>query len=195
MATLEHELIRRGPERPREHHVFVSAGGRRRRALRAAGLVAGGLALVWLVALGLALAGSTRLPGLPVPEAKPAAAGAASAASTAAPAPAPGGAHVVPARPMTSRRLEPRPAARSLSQTQPVRTTPSVTRAAPVTPATSATSPAPTAATPTQGWSRHGWTAPPGQTKRGEPTPRGTGHPTDSTTTISTTHGNGHGKG
>jgi hypothetical protein len=192
MATLEHELTSGRQKRPGDHHVFVSGGGRRRRALRAAGLVAGALALVWLVALGLALAGSTRLPGLPVPDEKPVAARHASPASTrtAAPARSLAGAHVTPARPAAAPpRLEPQRAAPSPSPARPVPAIPPVTRAAPVTPSTASP-----AVTPRQGWARRGSTAPPGQTRRSEPTPRGTGRPPDAGTT-STTHGNGHGKG
>jgi hypothetical protein len=196
MATLEHELTRGGQARPREHHVFVSAGGRRRRALRAAGVVAGALALVWLVALGLALAGSARLPGLPAPDAKPLAARDATAASTATAAPARphAGAHLGSARPGTPRRLEQRRAAPFLSPARPVRSIPPVRRATPVSPATSTTTQAPAAATQTQGWSQRGWTNPPGQTKRSEPKPRGSGPSTD-LATPGATRGNGHGKG
>jgi hypothetical protein len=69
MATLEHEeLLPGGREQARDRHVFVSRGERRQRLLGAAGVVAGGLALVWLLALGVAVAGgSTQLPGLPAP--------------------------------------------------------------------------------------------------------------------------------
>jgi hypothetical protein len=191
MATLEHELTRGGQARPRDHHVFVSADGRRRRALRAAGLVAGALALTWLVALGLALAGSTRLPGLPVPDEKAVAAPHASAqlTQTAAPLRSLVRAHVTPARPATARRLQPRRAAPPPRPARPVLAIPPATRAAPDT--TSTSSPA---ATPTQGWARRGWTAPPGRTRPIEPAPRGVGRSTDAGTTGAT-HGNGHGKG
>jgi hypothetical protein len=194
MATLEHELTRGGQARPREQHVFVSTGGRRQRALRAAGVVAGALALVWLVALGLALAGSTRLPGLPVPDAKPVAASYASAALTTA---------LEHSRPL-ARATRPPTATPRLDElrraaaptgtaraTAPARAVQPAPRGAPVAATTSTIQ---IAATPTQGWVRRGWTAPPGQTKRNEPTLRGTGRSTDSGTT-STTHGNGHGKG
>lgn len=196
MATLEHEQpIRRGPAPPREHHVFVSVDGRRQRALRTAGLVAGGLALVWLMALGLALAGSTRLPGLPVPDVKPLDARDVSSGSTPTSAPASRArAHVAPARTVTPRRHEPRRAAASASPgraTAPARAIPPATRVAPVAATTPTTG---TVSTPTQGWAQRGWTAPPGQTRRNEPTARGTGRPTDAGT-AGTTHGNGHGKG
>ena len=196
MATLEHEqLIRGGLSHPREHHVFVSAGGRRQQALRGTGLVAGALALVWLVALGLALAGSTRLPGLPVPVAKAVAVPDASA--TASSAPRHSRAHTARAGASRPQPSAARPAAAAAS---PVRTTaaaaavPPATRAAPAAAVTSAAAQAQTGAAPTQGWARRGWTAPPGRTKRSVPTPRGARRPTD-TTTTSTTHGNGHGKG
>jgi hypothetical protein len=194
MATVEHEQpIPRGPSRPRDHHVFVSAGGRRQSALRAAGLVAGALALVWLVALGLALAGSTRIPGLPVPDAKPADARDGSAGSTANAARR-ARAHVNPVRTATPRRHEPRRAEAAVTTAgvpTPARSSTPMTRVAPAVAPTLAIQ---TAATPTQGWLRRGWTDPPGQTKRSEPTARGAGRRTDAGTT-STTHGNGHGKG
>jgi hypothetical protein len=195
MATLEHEQpIRPAPARPREHHVFVSAGGRRQGALRAAGLVAGALALVWLVALGLALAGSTRLPGLPVPDVKPVAGPDSSAASTPALGHSRPLARAARAPTATPRRHEPRRAAtptRAPRATASVRAVESAPRVAPVSATTPTTL---TAATPAQGWSRRGWTTPPGKTKRTEPTPRGAGRPNDAGT-AGTTHGNGHGKG
>ena len=191
MATLEHEQpIRRAPARPREHHVFVSAGGRRQRALRAAGLVAGTLALVWLVALGLALAGSTRLPGLPVPDGKPVAALKAPAGSIKALGHFRPFARATRALTATPRQHEPRRAAAPARATAPARAIQPSPRVAPA----STTPTTRIAATPTQGWVRRGWTAPPGQTKRNEPMPRGTGRPTDAGT-AGTTHGNGHGKG
>jgi hypothetical protein len=195
MATLEHEQrIRCEPPRPREHHVFVSVDGRRQRALRTAGLVAGGLALVWLVALGLALAGSTRLPGLPVPDGKPVPARDVSAGSSTALehsrpiAQATRAPTAMPLRHELPRAASPTSTARA---TAPARAIEPVPRVAPVAVTMPTTQ---TASTPTQGSVRRGWTAPPGQTKRDEPTPRGTGRPTDAGLT-STTHGNGHGKG
>jgi len=193
MATLEHEQPIGGkPSRPLEHHVFVSLGGRRQSALRAGGLVAGALALVWLVALGLALAGSTRLPGLPVREAKPVGARDVSAASSAT------AARRALAGPTPVRAAMPRShelrRATAPADVAPAKAARSIPPATGVVPAASTTPAAGTAATPTQGWSRRGWTVPPGQTKRSERTPRGTGRPTD-TGTTSTTHGNGHGKG
>jgi hypothetical protein len=194
MATVEHEQpIPRGPSRPLDHHVFVSAGGRRQSALRAAGFVAGALALVWLVALGLALAGSTRLPGLPVPGVKPAAVPDVSAAPTTALKHSRALARAARAPSVAPPHRELRRAAPSTRTRAPARATQPAPTVAPVasTPPTIQTA----TATPTQGWTRRGWTAPPGQTKRNEPTPRATGRPTDSTTTTGTTHGNGHGKG
>jgi hypothetical protein len=195
MATLEHEQpIRPAPARPREHHVFVSAGRRRQGALRAAGLVAGALALVWLVALGLALAGTTRLPGLPVPDVKPVATPEASAASSPALGHSRPLALTARAPTATPRGQEPRRVAvpsRAARATAPATAVQPAPRVAPVVATTPTTL---TAATPTQGWSRRGWTTPPGKTKRNEPTPRGTGRPTDAGT-AGTTHGNGHGKG
>ena len=204
MATLEHEQLLPGARpRPREHHVFVSRDGRRQRVLRAAGLVAGALALVWLVALGLAMAGSTRLPGFPVPGAKRVAfARDASPAATTAPRRQSRAA--VRTAASTPRRVEPQ---RSSVRANPGRTTAPATvtttavRPAPAAPAapavtvTAAAPPAQTPATPRQGWARRGSAAPPGQTRRNQPAAPA-GHATDSTgTTTSTTHGNGHGKG
>jgi hypothetical protein len=197
MATVEHEQpIRRGPARPREHHVFVSASGHRQSAVRAAGLVAGALALVWLVALGLALAGNRRLPGLPVTDPKPVAARGASGASTPTPASRHSRrlAQATRTRTETPQSHESRRAAAPTSTAPakaPIAGIPPAPRGAPVGVTTPTTL---TAASPTHGWARRGWTAPPGTTKINDPTPRGTGPSTNAGTT-STTHGNGHGSG
>jgi len=196
MATLEHEqLIRGGRARSPEAHVFVSPGGRRQRVLRGAGVVAGALALVWLVALGLAMAGSTRLPDLPL-GVKRVATRDALAAATSAPKHSQVRVQAARATTVTPRLGKPR---RGGAASSPVRSTasaPAISSPTPTAPSASVTSTTPqvTAATPTRGWARRGLTTPLGQTKRNEPTPRGLDRSTDGTTT-STTHGNGHGKG
>jgi hypothetical protein len=200
MATLEHEqLIRGGRARSPEAHVFVSLGGRRQRVLRGAGVVAGTLALVWLVALGLTMAGSTRLTDLPV-GVKRVATRDALAAATSAPkhsqvrVQAP---RVTIVTPLLGKPPRGGAASSPVGSTAsapaisfPTPAAPSAAPPASVTP----TTPQVTAATPTRGWARRGLTTPPGQTKRNEPTPRALDRSTDAKTT-STTHGNGHGKG
>src|SRR5438046_7851757 len=66
MATVEYgNGTTRGPiERAGDAHVFAAASGRRAGVLRAAGIVAGVLALAWLAALALSLLGAGALPGL-----------------------------------------------------------------------------------------------------------------------------------
>jgi hypothetical protein len=51
----------------RDRPVFVSAGNRRRRALRALGYVAGALTVLWVVALIAGAVGAERLPAVPFP--------------------------------------------------------------------------------------------------------------------------------
>jgi hypothetical protein len=181
MATLEHEQICGGRERLPEAHVFVSPGGRRQRVLRSAGVVAGALALVWLVALGLAMAGSTRLPDLPLLEGKRVAARDALAAATSTPKHSQIRVRAARATTVTPRHRKPRHGGAASS---PVEST---------TPATAISYPTPqvTASPLTRGWARRGLTTPPGQTKRNEPTPRALDRSTD----TSTTHDNAHGKG
>jgi hypothetical protein len=199
MATLEHEqLIRGGRARSPEAHVFVSHGGRRQRVLPGAGVVAGALALVWLVALGLAMAGSTRLPDLPLLGGKRVAARDALAVPTSAPKHSQVRVQATRATTVTPRLGKPR---RGGAASSPVGSTASAPAISPTPAAPSAapsasvtTTPPVLAATPTRGWARRGLTTPPGQTNRNEPTPRGLDRSTDGTTT-STTHGNGHGKG
>lgn len=202
MATLEHEqLIPGGQSRPGEQHIFVSPYGRRQRALRLAGLLAGALALVWLVALGLAMVGSARLAGLPVPGAQRVAFARDASATAAVPAPrrhSPTGGHEARAASSTPGRVEPQSAS---ARTNPARTTAPATTPPAVLPApaasvTSATPPLEAATPSRHGWARRGWTVPPGQTKRDQPAARGAGHSTDAagTTTTSATRGDPHGK-
>jgi hypothetical protein len=197
MATLEHEqLIRGGRARSPEAHVFVYHGGRRQRVLRGAGIVAGALALVWLVALGLAMAGSTRLPGLPLLGGKRVAARHALALATSAPKHSQVRVQATRARTVTPRLGKPRRGGAASSPVGSTASAPAISSPTPAAPSASVTSTTPqvTAATPTRGWARRGLTTPLGQTKRNEPTPRGLDRSTDAKTT-STTHGNGHGKG
>jgi hypothetical protein len=202
MATLEHEQLLPGARAGvADEHVFVSHDGRRQRIVRAASLVAGGLALVWLAALGLALAGSTRLPGLPLPAAKesvPAPAPAQvvapvpSAPRARAHAPAPTRPAPV-VRPIVERPATVHLAPRMASAPAPAAPAVHRSRAAAVTPAPP---PAPAATAPQRGWERRGWTAPPGQTRRTDPASRGSGHSSDAGASgTTTTHGNGHGNG
>jgi len=200
MATLEHEQLIRGPRsRPREQHVFVSADGHRQRVLRLAGLVAGALALVWLVALALALAGSARLPGLPGPGAKQVAVAPDASAATARRTHSHSGGRTARPAASTLQRAEPQSApapatpARAAAPAPP----PTLTRPTTVVSLTPAPPPAQTqtGAAPRQGWTRHGWTTSPGQTRR-NPAPRGAGHPADTTGTTATgaAHADPHGK-
>ena len=194
MATLEHEQLLPRRAGVAHEHVFVSHDGRRQRILRAAGVVAGGLALVWLAALGLSLAGSTRLPGLSLQAAKHSVPARAPAQAVA---PAPPAAHAralalapTPRPAPTLRHVAPRRAAVHVAPTAaaPARVPPAGhrVRTATVTPAHAATA-------PQRGWARRGWTAPPGQTRRTDPGSRGSGRPSGAAVTgTTTTHGNGH---
>jgi hypothetical protein len=196
MATLEHEQLTCGGRAGSpEAHVFVSLGGRRQRVIRGAGVVAGGLALVWLVALGLAMAGSSRLPDLPL-GVKRVAAHDALALATSAPKHSQVRVQATRARTVTPRLGKPRRGGAASSPVGSTASAPAISSPTPAAPSASVTSTTPqvTAATPTRGWARRGLTTPLGQTKRNEPTPRSLDRSTDGTTT-STTHGNGHGKG
>ena len=193
MATLEHEQICGGRERLPEAHVFVSPGGRRQRVLRSAGVVAGALALVWLVALGLAMAGSTRLPDLPLLEGKRVAARDTLAAATSAPKHSQIRVRAARATAVTPRHGKQRHGGAASSPVESTAPATAISYPTPAAPSASVTSTTPqvTASPLTRGWARRGLTTPPGQTKRNEPTPRALDRSTD----TSTTHDNAHGKG
>ncbi len=154
MATLEHEQVLCG----RAAHVFAAATGRRARVLRMTGIAAGVLAVGWLAALGLALFGAGAFPGA-LPGIK-----------THGPASAPS--HPVRSTPVRgAARVPGFPAAGASSgirRAPPARTT-AVSARRPVAPVAAAApaAPAQASAPSGQGWARRGWTAPPGQTRRG----------------------------
>jgi hypothetical protein len=183
MTTLEQEQPFLGPATP--EHVFASANGRRARFMRVAGSGAGVLALGWLVALGLAILGAASIPG----------------ALPGASEPASRPARAVP-RADTSRPVHGQRATRALRApvaAQPLRhhavaavalpSTAAARRLSPpersVAPSAPAAPPAPVAtASSRQGWARHGWKAPPGQT-RTKPDRRRA----DPTTAVDGSHG------
>ncbi|HYX88065.1 MAG TPA: hypothetical protein VE753_01720 [Gaiellaceae bacterium] len=187
MTTLEHDQLRGALESARDRHVFVSEDGRRQRMLRAAGIVAGGVALAWLLALGLAMAGSTRLPGLTVPAVREGAPTPARAATATPPA-------ALSSLGALSRTPRPAPSTRRPAAHAAPKTTPAPLKLSPVlhrAPATRPASRARAAVTPPRGWARHGWTSPSGQAKQAGRPGRGRGHAFGAAV-ATTTHGNGH---
>jgi hypothetical protein len=202
MATLEqeHAIPGRRSLPPGKQHVFAADDGRRARLTRAAGLATAALALVWLAALGVAMLGAGRLPGLLLPRAKQV--GRAPDAATAHRSPfvqSPAARSATRPGVPTPRRSTPqRPSAQADRVEHPTRApevlsnpAPAVVpRAADPAPAAPATVQAPALR---QGWARQGWTAPPGQTKRDEPVSRGnprrTEAPASTTKTATTTQG------
>jgi hypothetical protein len=203
MATLEqrHSILARRLPPPREEHVFAADDGRRARVARLAGLGTAAVALVWLSALGAAMLGAERLPGVSLPSVKQVL-----RVSDAAPR-------------QMSRFIQPPPGRRAaraaaprLGRSEPQRLSAQagrVHRAAPAPaillssapdalppaahPAPLAPAPAQAPSPPQHGWARHGWTAPPGQAKRDESVPPGhprrTGPPASPNTIATSTQG------
>jgi hypothetical protein len=189
MATLEqlHSILARGLPPPREQHVFAAEDGRRARVVRLAGLGTAAFALVWLAALGVAMLGAGRLPGVPLPSVeqvhrvsdaamrqrspfvRPRAGRA--AARTAAPRLGRSEAQRLIARTDRVQRAAPTP---TIPSSPAPADPPPASHLAPLAPAP-APAPAQTPSAPQQGWARRGSTAPPGQAKRDESVPRG--HP------------------
>jgi uncharacterized protein (DUF58 family) len=154
MATVEY-----GNRTAPDPHVFAAATGRRAGVLRAVGIVAGVLALAWLAALALSLLGAGTLPGL-----------------------LPGAAHRgLPHRlqsPAAARKVpvpvRPKELARPVARTAPPATATaanaSYSHAGSVVTAPAAPAPAAAPQAPPsrgQGWAHRGWSAPPGQTRKG----------------------------
>lgn len=175
MATLEHEQpLLSGPQRATsDRHVFAAATGRRAGALRLAGICVATLSLVWLGALAIALLGAGPGPGI-----LPAATALSVAPRAAAPhvrAPRAAPARVLRRAWGALRSVTPAAPERVLRTAVAVAQAPTPVRAvsarAPVTPP--AAPPAPAAAG--QGWTRHGWTAPPGRVKHDQPPSRRAG--------------------
>ena len=203
MATLEQRnliLARRLPP-PREEHVFAADDGRRARLMRLAGLGTAALSLVWLAALGLAMLGAERLPGVSPSSVKQVRRVSDAATTEGSPfVQPPAGRPVVPtAAPRLERfdsqrlstqagrmqRAAPRPA---IPSTPAPAGPPPAAHPAPLAPA-----PAQAPSPPQRGWARRGWTAPPGQAKRDESVPRGhpysTGTPASPNTIATSTQG------
>jgi hypothetical protein len=196
MTTLEqrNSLLARGLPPPREEHVFAADGGRRARLTRLAGLGAAALSLVWLTALGAAMLGAERLPGVSPPSVKQVR----RVFDAATPKESP---FVEPpaARPVVrtaAPRLERFDSQRLSTQAGRMRRA-GTQVASPSTPAPAgpppAAHPAPLAPAPAQapsppqrGWARRGWAAPPGQAKRDESVPRGHPHSTGTPATPNT---------
>jgi hypothetical protein len=167
MTTLEQERPLLVPAaRAGTPRVFESVTGRRARIMRVAGSGAGVLALGWLVALGLAMLGAAQIPGASrsanAPVSRPARAvpqaniSRALHRQRAIQAPR----ALVAAQPQR-RRAEAKVAPRSRSAARTLR--PAERSVAPSGPAGP---PTPVAtASPRQGWARHGWKSPPGQTR------------------------------
>ena len=188
MATLEHEQLRDARARPHERHVFVSHDGRRQRLLRGAGLVAAVFALAWLAALALALVGDTSLPALRLPATRHDA----PARATSAP---PRHSTAIHQAASTPRPLQPERATAPASAARPAAPAPRpATHPAPAA-SVAPVAPTQTAVTPQRGWGRRGWTAPPGQARRSQPRPRGSGQShSPGASPANATHGNGHGR-
>jgi hypothetical protein len=196
MATLEQlhsNLARRLPP-PREQHVFAADDGRRARVVRLAGLGTAALVLVWLAALGVAMLGAGRLPGVPLPSVEQVHRVSDAAMRQRSPfvRPRAGRAAARTAAPRLGRSEAQRLIARTdrVQRAAPTPTIPSSPAPADPPPAAHpealAPAPAQTPSAPQQGWARRGWTAPPGQAKQDESVPRGhpgrTGTPATSNT-------------
>jgi hypothetical protein len=160
MATVEYgNRTTREPISPaRDPHVFAAATGRRAGVLRAVGIVAGVLALAWLAALALSLLGAGTLPGL-LP----------GAAHRGLPhrlqSPAAARKAPVPVRQNELARPVDRTARPATATASNVSSSPGASVVTtPVTPAPAAPQAPPSRG---QGWVRRGWSAPPGQTRKG----------------------------
>jgi len=207
MATLEqeHAIPGRRSLPPGEQHVFAADDGRRARLTRVAGLATAALALVWLAALGVAMLGAGRLPGVSFPPSKQV--GHAPDAATG---------YRSPFMQSPARRSAAWPAVRAPRRSEPQRPSAQAGRVQHPAPAPEVLSnpvgvvvpraadpgraaPAPVQApTLPQGWARRGWAAPPGQTKRDEPVsggagaPRRSGTPATTNAIATTTQGDPH---
>jgi hypothetical protein len=195
MATLEQlhsNLARRLPP-PREQHVFAADDGRRARVVRLAGLGTAALVLVWLAALGVAMLGAGRLPGVSLPSAKQVHRVSDAVMRQRSPfvRPRAGRPTARTAAPRVGRSEAQRLIAQAdrvqrASPTSAIASSPAAAllpaaHLAPLAPA-----PAQTPSAPQQGWAWRGWTAPPGQAKQDESVPRGHPRRTDSPATPNT---------
>jgi hypothetical protein len=190
MATLEqeHAIPGRLSLPLGEQRVFAADDGRRARLTGFAGLATAALALVWLAALGAAMLGAGRLPGVPLPRAKQV--GRAPDAATR---------HVSPFVQSLAGRPAAPPAAPTPRRSQPQRLSAEADRVQhPAPPPEVLSNPAQVQgpALPQRGWARQGWTAPPGQTKRDESVRRGNpgrkDAPASTNTTATTRQGGPH---
>ena len=190
MAALEQEHGILGP-RPRpaiERSVFAADGERRPRLLRLVGLGTAALSLVWLAALGVAMLGGGRLPGVPlsnaqVPRVPDATSKQGSPFEHGSPLERPGRPAAAQSRvpaPLRSETQHPSALAAVRRAPQPV-APPQAADPLPVAPA-----PAPEPSPSRQGWARRGWATPPGQAKRDDPVPRGRSAHTSTATTTTT---------
>jgi hypothetical protein len=196
MATLEHEQRPLGgPSAPaHDRQVFAAADGRRARIVGVTGVGAGALAVGWLVALGLALLGAGAVPGaLPgaphVRHAPTARTNRVAAAHVSRTRPTPHAAVPAAARQMTAPSRAQAPHARTPAARPTVVPAPSSI----VAPAAAARAPAQGQAPPSRGWTRRGWTQPPGQTRRDRPSPRGGGRSAHVATAPAMSSPPGHG--
>ena len=202
MATLKqrHSILARRLPPPREEHVFATDDGRRARIARLAGLGTAAVALVWLAALGAAMLGAERLPGVSLPSVKQV--HRVPDAKTRRRFPFVRPPVGSPARATAPTRVRSEPQRLSAQAGRVQRAAPM--SAIPLSPAPDALPPAaqpgpvaPPAAEapspPQQGWARRGWTAPPGQEKRDESVtpghPQRTGIPASPNTLATSTHG------
>jgi hypothetical protein len=168
MATLwnEQRLPGRAVARPSDPHVFFSVTGRRARLLQAAGVAVGLAALAWLAALGFALLGVGKLPGL--------------VTGTKTPRPDPAAVRTPQARPAVSALRAGAEVNTSQSRPAPATTHRPAVQVSTTPAAAPTTAPAaPPVTAPTQGWAKHGSTAPPGQAKRTQQPSPGNGHGRD----------------
>jgi hypothetical protein len=200
MATLEqrHSILARRLPPPRKEQVFAADDGRRARIVLLAGLGTAAVALVWLAALGAAMLGAERLPGVSLPSVKqvdrvPDAETRQRSLFVQPPVGRPAARAAAPRRGRSEpQRLSAQTgrvqrAAAILSSPAPDALPPAA-HPGPLTPAR-AEAPSP----PQRGWARRGWTAPPGQAKRDESVtpghPQRTGIPASPNTIATSTQG------
>ena len=170
MTTLETKV-----EHPTPHvdeGVFVARDGRRARRLRNAAILAGVLAILWIVGLAVGMLGFGSLPGVAL--VKGARADSRTPAPTASVTAKRALARSVAVEAKALRRISARIASAHGVATTTARGTPSVSKASHrrvVTPPAAATQTPVNPAVRTRGWARKGYQAPRGQLRRAAPPP------------------------
>jgi len=152
--------------------VFVARDGRRARRLRNAAVLAGVLAILWIVGLGVGMLGFGSLPGVALVK------GARADSRTPAPTPSltakAATARSLAAEAKAVRRIAARIASAPGARTATVRPTAAVSKASRrpvVTPPAAATQTPINPALRTRGWARKGYQAPRGQLRKAAPPP------------------------